>query len=587
MASNNKTKNNLSSSASPAKTASPPSESATAFAGVSSSKIHLTAAKHNGAKEYAVDLSKTWAIVKKNWLVLKGDKVRLFPLILMPMIMIVIFGYASGNLPKHLSTAIVDYDQSTFSHDVTSQIATLDSFSIKYQVGTQDEAKKLLDAGKVKVIFILPAGLGDQVASGQPAQINLMVDESDSSVAQAGKGAALAFSQSLTAQIAQKRLGALTAQVQAARQTIAQSNQITRSISNADPNAALDSSQAMASDAATLSAKSGGLLSSSILSMQNALGYLIDQNEVLAGYGPGSLGSAALEQLATGDTQQSQLQQIALYQSLLGVQTRLGSDVQRLAGTNQMLAGQINAQSQQAQVAVSLQDAAGSQLELISNGVPNAGNGISISILQPYGYDRRGIDFLLPSILALVIFQGAVMGLGRAIAGERKDGSLTRVFLTPTSNVTIIVGTQIFYLLLETIRSSLIIFVAILLFGVTISGSLPDIIFIIALFALGATGVGMVLSVMTKTQEQYMALGMMVSMPMMFLSGAFFPVQTMPPVLQSVAEFLPVTYAADAMRGVMVKGFSLAQVLPDLLALAIFGLFTITLSLMLFKRELV
>ncbi len=550
-------------------------------------KIHLTAAAHNGGVERVIDVSKTWAIVKKNWMVLKGDKVRLFPLVFMPIIMIVIFGYATGNLPKHLPTAVVDYDQSVFSHSVVEQLSGVDFFSISYQVGTQDEAKKLLDSGKVKVIFIIPPGFGDSAARGQPAEISLMVDESDSSVAQAGKSAALSFSQTLSASVTRERLAALSIQSKSVSLQLARSRQMMAIVSSFDASPSLAAASALALDASTIYSKSDARLSKSITTLQNSLGFLIDQNQVLSGYGPGSLGQAALAQLATGDSQAATLQQISLYQAVQGSQARIAADAQRLSASVKSLAAQTNAQAAAATSAISFQDAAGNQLELISAGVPLAANGVSIHILQPYGYDRRGIDFLLPAILALIIFQGAVMGLGRAIAGERKDGSLTRVFLTPTSNVTIIVGTQIFYLLLETIRSTFIIFVAILLFGVSISGSIPDIIFIIALFALGATGVGMVLSVMTKTQEQYMALGMMVSMPMMFLSGAFFPVQTMPPVLQSMAQFLPVTYAADAMRGVMVKGFSLGQLLPDILALTVFGIFTITLSLLLFKRELV
>ena len=551
------------------------------------SHSHLTAAAHNGSVEHVIDVSKTWAIIKKNWMVLKGDKVRLLPLFFMPIVMIIIFGYATGNLPKHLPTAVVDYDQSVFSHAVVEQLSGVDFFSIQYQVGTQDEGKKLLDSGKIKVLFILPQGMGEQAASGEPVQINLMVDESDSSVAQAGKSAALSFSQALSASVTQKRLAALSAQAQTASGSLARSRQVMVSIASFDITPQLAAASALAGEASTVYSKSNVRLKASIVGLQNSLGFLIDQNEVLSGYGPGSLDQAALAQLATGDSQASTLQQIALFQAVQGSQARIASDAQRLLASAKNIATQASAQAEGARAAISFQDAAGRQLEVISNGVPLAANGVSIHILQPYGYDRRGIDFLLPAILALIIFQGATMGLGRAIAGERKDGSLTRVFLTPTSNVTIIVGTQVFYLLLETIRSSLIIFVAILLFGVSISGSIPDIVFIIAIFALGATGVGMVLSVMTKTQEQYMALGMLVSMPMMFLSGAFFPIQTMPPVLQSVAQFLPVTYAADAMRGVMVKGFSLGQLLPDIVALAVFGIFTITLSLLLFKRELV
>jgi len=202
-----------------------------------------------------------------------------------------------------------------------------------------------------------------------------------------------------------------------------------------------------------------------------------------------------------------------------------------------------------------------------------------------YGQNRQGIDFLLPSLLALIIFQGATQGMGRAIAGERKDGSLTRVFLTPTSNVTILVGTQLFYIIFETIRSSFIVFLAILLFGVRISGSILETLFIIALFAAGSVGVGMLLSAMAKGEEQYMPLAMMVSLPMVFLAGVFLPIQTMPGPLKALATVIPIHFAGNALRGVMIKGFSILTVLPDIAYLAGFALLTFVVSLIVFKRE--
>ena len=79
----------------------------------------------------------------------------------------------------------------------------------------------------------------------------------------------------------------------------------------------------------------------------------------------------------------------------------------------------------------------------------------------------------------------------------------------------------------------------------------------------------------------------MLSWPMMFLSGVFLPIQTMPEILQWIAGILPVTYAADALRMVMIKGFPLSYVIPDLIALSAFGVVTVTLSVLLFKRELI
>ncbi|VVB57848.1 ABC-2 family transporter protein [Candidatus Anstonella stagnisolia] len=540
---------------------------------------------HNGAVERMIDIPKIWAIVKKNWLVLKGDKVRLLPLIMFPIMMIVIFGYASGSVPKHLDTAIADYDHSVLSQQIQDDISASETFRLKYVVGTQDEGKHLMDGGKIKVLLVIPAGFENDVQGGKPAQLSVMVDESDSSVAQIGKSTAQQFVQLLSMRISAQRLNALDAKAQAARAGIskfasAQGTQEKISSSQA-------STSSYSSDMSRTYSTASKLVSDTVQGTKNSLGYLVDQNEVLSGYSPASLGQATITLLAVGDSQQSSLQQIAFYQALGGLQAKIFSDATHIYGSYVSLLSLSSAQQQRAQASAAAAESAGASLGEISSQAQTVFAPITLQILEPYGYGRRGIDFLLPSMLALIIFQGATMGLGRAIAGERKDGSLTRVFLTPTSNVTIILGTQIFYLLLETIRSSMIILVAIILFGVSISGNMLDIVAVIALFAFGSTGIGMVLSVLTKNQEQYMALGMLISMPIMFLSGVFFPVQTMPPILQSVAEYLPVTYAADALRGVMIKGFQLYAVVPDLLALAAFGAITLVASLLLFKRELV
>ncbi|VVC01184.1 ABC-2 family transporter protein [uncultured archaeon] len=544
-------------------------------------------AMHNGAVERLVAPRKIWAIVQKNWMVLKGDRIRMVPMFLFPIIMIIVFGFVSGSIPKHVNAAIVDYDHSGFSYGVQKQISGMDLFAVRYTVGTQEEGKRLLDSGKIKVLFILPAGLGQKVANGQPASMQIMVDESDSSVAQMAKSSAQAFAQQLSAQVTAQRLGAVSAQAQSASADLRAAGAMSSSASNPAAFASSqDSADASWNDASYVYARANSQVQETVVGLKNSLGYLVDQNEVVGSFTPASVTSATIALLATGDQQQATLQQIASYQGLGAAQALIMRDAASIYAQYRAVSGQAAGQETASSASGRLIGSAETKLASISAAAQSATAPIGLEILEPYGYGRRGIDFLLPAILALTIFQGATMGLGRAIAGERKDGSLTRVFLTPTSNVSIIFGTQLFYMLLETVRSTFLIIVAIALFSVSISGSFLDIIFIVALFAMGATGVGMVLSVLAKNQEQYMALSMLVSLPMMFLSGVFFPVQTMPAVLQAVAGFLPLTYAADALRGVMAKGFTLAQVAPDLAVLFLFGLTMLVLSLLLFKREL-
>ena len=178
------------------------------------------------------------------------------------------------------------------------------------------------------------------------------------------------------------------------------------------------------------------------------------------------------------------------------------------------------------------------------------------------------------------------MGMGRTVAGEKRSGSLTRVFLTPTSNVTIILGTLLFYIVFEFFRSSFLILLAMNLFHIKIEGSILAVLLIMVIYAGVSTSIGMFISSLVKSEEQYMALSMLASMPTIFLGGAFFPIQSMPKFLQAVASFLPVTYAGSAFRGIMIKGFSLATVSYEIFILLIFLTITMGAVFLVYKRDI-
>jgi ABC-2 type transport system permease protein len=93
-------------------------------------------------------------------------------------------------------------------------------------------------------------------------------------------------------------------------------------------------------------------------------------------------------------------------------------------------------------------------------------------------------------------------------------------------------------------------------------------------------------SATAKTQEDYIQMILPIAMPMMFICGVFFPTETMPWVLQKVAYFLPLTYANDALRAVMLQGASFNLVAFDLLILLLFTLLFFTVGVMRFNRDI-
>ena len=338
---------------------------------------------HNGSVERAIDLRKIWAIVLKNWMVMKGDKVRLIPLILMPIVMIVIFGYAAGGIPKHIPAALVDYDHSGFSSAVVSQLSAMDIFSIKYFVGTQDEGKALMDKGEIKVLFIIPQGMGEKVASGQSAELDVMVDESDSSVASIAKGSVQSFAAQLSGEVTASRLDAISAMAISGRADIAAASGIPASAQT--PQAALSASQTAVSsywtNANYVNSQSSALTSATVQGLKNSLGYLVDQNEIVSSYTPASLSTATLSLLATGDQQQSVLQQIGSYQGLAAAQGMLMRDTAGIYSNYMAIVSQAAGAAKASQVTAQFISSADSKLAAISAGAQQASSLTFFAIL--------------------------------------------------------------------------------------------------------------------------------------------------------------------------------------------------------------
>jgi ABC-2 type transport system permease protein len=106
------------------------------------------------------------------------------------------------------------------------------------------------------------------------------------------------------------------------------------------------------------------------------------------------------------------------------------------------------------------------------------------------------------------------------------------------------------------------------------------------IFAAVSTSIGLFFSSLVKSEQQFMAVSMLVSMPSIFLSGAFLPVQAMPVALQKIAAFLPITYAADAFRGIMIKGLPLAAISQDIAILLLFLAVMLGAVFITFRRDI-
>ncbi len=234
------------------------------------------------------------------------------------------------------------------------------------------------------------------------------------------------------------------------------------------------------------------------------------------------------------------------------------------------------------QTSVSTQDA--NVTPSLGHSLNNFKDDISLHINRIYG-NIKYIDFLVPAILGMTIMMSCMMGMGSTIAGERETGELARLFMTPTSVATVIGGKIAAKLLIELVRALILIFMAVLLFNVSIKGGFLQTFIVLVIGALCFVGFGIMLSARTSTQEDYAQISLPFSMPMMFVSGVFYPIETMPWILQKLAYIFPLTYLNDAMRGIMLKGQTLGDVWLDLVVLLGFTLLFFIIGVKRFNRD--
>ena len=195
------------------------------------------------------------------------------------------------------------------------------------------------------------------------------------------------------------------------------------------------------------------------------------------------------------------------------------------------------------------------------------------------------VEFLVPGVLAMSIMNKGIVGLSAAFATMRERGILKRIKVTPFPLISFITSRVATQILVALCQGAILLGLAKLIFNLDIVGNLPEVAVFIFLGSLAFLTIGFFVAGVSRKQESATALAQLISFPMLFLSGVFFPLDRSPVWLQDVAKALPLTYLADGLRQVMVYGASLTNLWADLLALVLTTAIGIALAIRFFRWE--
>ncbi|MCC6477293.1 ABC transporter permease [bacterium] len=194
--------------------------------------------------------------------------------------------------------------------------------------------------------------------------------------------------------------------------------------------------------------------------------------------------------------------------------------------------------------------------------------------------------YMVPAILVMLITLVSVMITGAAIVREKEVGTLEQILVTPLTSRQIIAGMTIPYAILSAMVFTVGVLIAVLVFRVPLLGSIPLLYICAGIYMLTTMGGGLLVSTTSSTQQQALFTTWFFMIFFIMTSGFFYPVDNMPEFVRAISVINPMRYLMAIIRGIFLRGSTLADVWPNLWPLIVMGVTVFSIAVLRFRKRL-
>jgi ABC-2 type transport system permease protein len=185
--------------------------------------------------------------------------------------------------------------------------------------------------------------------------------------------------------------------------------------------------------------------------------------------------------------------------------------------------------------------------------------------------ELRSPPYMIPGIAAMLLLVVTTIVTAMGLAREREMGTLEQVLVTPIRPTWLLAGKMAPFVVIGFVDVMLLMAVGTWVFEVPIRGPLPVLATGTLLYLLTTLGVGLLISTVSRSQQQSFLGGFLFLLPAILLSGVMTPIRSMPAWLQAITYLNPVRYYAEVMRGALLRGAGFGDLAFQLAALAVLG----------------
>lgn len=212
------------------------------------------------------------------------------------------------------------------------------------------------------------------------------------------------------------------------------------------------------------------------------------------------------------------------------------------------------------------------------------------------GVDLRSRAWFNPSLESRVYNVPAVIGIllllicllltSLSVVREREIGTLDQLVVSPITPIELMVGKTIPVVFIGLVDVALITAVAMLWFDIPFRGTAGSLVLAALLYILAGLSFGLIISTVSRTQQEAFMSMFLFILPAIILSGFFFPISSMPEVFQWITYLNPVRYFLEIVRGIFLKGNGLAQLWPQYAAVGVLAFGGLAVAVQRFRRSI-
>ncbi len=211
---------------------------------------------------------------------------------------------------------------------------------------------------------------------------------------------------------------------------------------------------------------------------------------------------------------------------------------------------------------------------------------LELSLRVWFNEEMKESNYMIPSELGFIAAAITAMLASMAIAKEREIGTLEQLLITPIRSTELVIGKSVMAVSLGFTLFVLMFGMVVWVFGVPMRGSLSLMLVLALVYMLVELGWGLMISSVAKSQMQALLIAFAVIMVMVIFSGYAFPVDTMPPFMQIIANIFPLKHWLILFRSIMLKGAGLDVIWPQLLSILGLGVLIFTGTVLLMRRKI-